>query len=784
MVARNDATAAAGGGNRFEWDVALSFAGAQRAYVERVAAALRAAGVRCFYDVDEQVALWGEHLAEVLPAIYAERARAVVLFISAEYAARQWTRLERRSALVRAAREQSEYVLPARFDDTQLPGILSDLVTVDLRSRSPEEFADLVVDKLSKLGLGSAVPPKRARSVAVVRGLPPRNRLHTGREAVLERVGGALETGPVAVVAVQGMGGVGKTQIALEYAHRGVASAKYGFVGWIRSESQLTLVEDLAGLAPALGVPVTADLDETVAAVRAALGAQDAWLMVFDNAPDAVALRRWLPDGPGHVLITSRDRGWRRVAEPIEVEPFTRGESIAYLQAATGNSATGTTVDALADELGDLPLALAQAAAYMDRHRLSIGGYFALYRWQAEAGRWLAEPLEDYPAGVATTWLIQHTALAAADPAALQLLRLCAFLDPDEIDLGLLLSRREQLAGDLTSALADAAGDPASIEAVIGALTKTGLVTRLDDTRLRLHRLIALVTRHQLAADRAEAAWASHAARLIHVLFPDQPWDHPHWHTVARLAAHATAAAAHAARTATAAGQAPPDEAGAVLSLLGAYLGERADYSTASAVLSRAFALTEATHGPEHPEVARTLGNLALVQKALGEHEAARASLERVLAIFEAVDGSDHPRVARTLNNLGNVQRELGDLDAALTNLQRALAIEENAYGPDHPEVARTLGNIGNVQRDLGQLDAALTNLQSALTIQETVYGHDHPDVARALANLGCVQQARGDLDAAHSSFEQALSIFVSALGAGHPDASWVQRLFDGLADP
>ena len=138
------------------WDVALSFAGAQRDYVEQVAEALKARGVRCFYDADEQIELWGKYLAEELPAIYGEQAAAVVMFVSAEYAAREWTRLERRAALARAVRERREYVLPARFDDTPLPGLPSDMVTVDLRTRTPQQFAAMIADKLAALAASAA----------------------------------------------------------------------------------------------------------------------------------------------------------------------------------------------------------------------------------------------------------------------------------------------------------------------------------------------------------------------------------------------------------------------------------------------------------------------------------------------------------------------------------------------------------------------------------------------------------------------------------------------------
>jgi len=137
----------------WRWDVALSFAGAQRDYVEQVARALQARRMRCFYDADEEIGLWGKNLAEELWAIYGEQAATVVVFISAEYAARDWTRLERRAALNRAVKERREYVLPARFDDTRLPGPLSDMVTIDLRIRTPQKFATMIADKLADLGI-------------------------------------------------------------------------------------------------------------------------------------------------------------------------------------------------------------------------------------------------------------------------------------------------------------------------------------------------------------------------------------------------------------------------------------------------------------------------------------------------------------------------------------------------------------------------------------------------------------------------------------------------------
>jgi hypothetical protein len=135
----------------WRWDVALSFAGAQRGYVEQVAGELGTLGVRCFYDADEQIELWGRHLPEELPAIYGEQAAAVVVFVSAEYIDQDWTRLELRAALDRAVRERREYVLPARFDDTLLPGLLPGVVYADLRTQTPQQFAKMVASKLAEL---------------------------------------------------------------------------------------------------------------------------------------------------------------------------------------------------------------------------------------------------------------------------------------------------------------------------------------------------------------------------------------------------------------------------------------------------------------------------------------------------------------------------------------------------------------------------------------------------------------------------------------------------------
>ena len=211
-----DGGAGPGAGPGWRWDVALSFAGAQRDYVEQVAEALKARGVRCFYDADEQIELWGKYLAEELPAIYGEQAAAVVVFVSAEYAARDWTRLERRAALDRAVRERREYVLPARFDDTPLPGLLSDMVAVDLRTPDPA-----AVRRHDRRQAGR---PRHHRAGAAA-GSPARD-AGAARPAGAVRAGEAdpRRLGVHAAISVPGV----PDEVPPEYVPRDVDAAEFG----------------------------------------------------------------------------------------------------------------------------------------------------------------------------------------------------------------------------------------------------------------------------------------------------------------------------------------------------------------------------------------------------------------------------------------------------------------------------------------------------------------------------------------------------------------------------
>jgi tetratricopeptide (TPR) repeat protein len=591
--------------------------------------------------------------------------------------------------------------------------------------------------------------------------LPPRNPVFTGREDMLAEIGRQLAGGPVAVVAVRGLGGMGKSQVALEYVHRMRGTDRYQVMGWVRADSAVTAADDLAALAPLLGLGADGPAGEVAASVAAALGARRDWLVVFDNAQGPGDLTGLLPGGGGHVLITSRNRAWSGVASQLDLEVFSRAESVAFLCRRSGRPEPEAAGD-LAAELGDLPLALAQAAAYIDARAVTIGGYLALYRDPGLARRLRDEGLDagEYPASVARTWLLTIAQLSADRPAAVELLRLCAFLDPDDIDLDVLAAGAAGAAGGLGAAL----GDRLERTETAGALARASLLTATAEGRFRVHRLVQAVTRDQLDEDLL-AAWSGRVLDLVTAIFPGKPQDHRSWPVCASMASHVEAIAAQTGGYPDLAG-----ESARLLGRLGVYLSASAQSRTALEVLQRALAMAEAANGPGHPEAAAILNNLGIVQWELGDLPAARASVERALAIDEATYGPGHPELATALNNLGAILGELGEVAAARASVERALAIDEAAYGPGDPEVASTLNNLGDVQRRLGDLPAARATLEHALAIEEAAYGPGHPEVADILSNLGKVQLQLGDLPAARASAERALAIKQAAYGPDHPE--------------
>jgi tetratricopeptide (TPR) repeat protein len=614
------------------------------------------------------------------------------------------------------------------------------------------------------------LPPtvlERLRRVAdrgpLVANLPPRNSMFTGRQDLLERLHANLRPRQAAAVvqqahALYGLGGVGKTQLALEYAHR--HASDYDLIWRIVAEQPAAIPGQLAALARRLGIPEAAEQAETVQVLWDELRQRDRWLLIYDNAEDPQQLRPWLPPGgQGHVLITSHNPAWGGLAVTLPVDVLERAEGVALLGRRLGRDNSASSLTRLAAALGDLPLALEQAAAYLEETATPTAEYLTLLDTNAKELFALGRPATTEQT-IATIWTVSLQRLRQQTPEAEDLLVLCAFLAPDDIPRSLPIQDPDVLP----ERLATTVRAPLAYQQAIGTLRRYSLVTTSqDDQALNVHRLVQAVTRQQLDGEQ-ERQWATAALRLVSAAFPAEHTNPDAWPVYGRLLPHALAVTSQTDMPGI-----DQEAIGWLLNEAGLYLWQRADYQQARSLHERVLAIFEARLGADHAHTARSLSDLANVLRAQGYLDGAGRLHKRALAIREARLGADHPLTADSLNDVGNILYNQGDLDGARRLHERALAIREARLGADDPETGWSLNNLAVVLQAQGEFDAARTLHERALGIRQARLGDDHPHTAWSLNNLANVVRDQGDLDRARTLHERALAIRDTQLGADHP---------------
>ena len=590
--------------------------------------------------------------------------------------------------------------------------------------------------------------------------LAPRPEFLAGREELLADVDARLaarpgRTGP-RLVALCGLGGTGKTSVAVEYAHRHLAEV--GVCWQFPAEDPALLAAEFAVLAAQLGARDLADARDPVASVHAVLAWQEmGWLLVFDNVTDRASVERFLPPaGNGRVLITTQSQYWP-ARQALDVPVLDTEVAADFLVNRTGD-ADRAAARGLAADLGGLPLALEQAAAYMWATGIGLAGYFGLFQ-DRQADLLARGEAAGHPLDVAATLGLAMSRLAGQAPSAAGLVRLLAFLAPEPVPLNLMLasvSDMAQLGPEAAGAVGLLLGDPVVAGDAVTALRRYSLVTPAGDGLVLVHRLVQAVTRAQLSAESA-AQWEQAAAALVEAAVPSEAWMSAAWPTCAALLPHARA----------------------VLDLTSDGIWQVAEalgYSGSYAAALDLFTLIADAHkdsedyGPEHPDTLSACHNLASWTGEAGDAAGARDQLAALLPVSERVLGPEHRRTLVTRNQLARRTGEAGDAAGARDQLAVLLPLTERVLGPEHSDTLRVRHNLAYWTGEAGDAAGARDQFAILLPVGERVDGPEHPDTLATRGNLAAWTGEAGDAAGARDQLAALLPVEERVLGPEHPE--------------
>jgi len=806
---------------RVKWDFFVSYAAADQRWAEWITWQLEDVGFRVLLQAWDFVP--GSNWISTMHAGVQHAIRTLVVlspaYLSSVFGAAEW-----QAAWKDDPDGGAKKLLPVRVAKCERPGLLAGVVSVDVFETTEAEARSRLHSAVTAAIKGRDKPIERPRypdayadrsgsravshlprfpvALPAIWNVPARNPNFTGRSSDLDRLHTALTGYPMPTLcSLHGMGGVGKTQTAIEYIHR--QTDEYDLVWWINAEEAIAIGDQFAELGRELGLDLVADVGVMIRSVHRALRDRSRWLLVFDNAATPGDVGPLPSAGSGQVLITTRRDGFRALGGVLDLDVLERVDSVTMLQRRVPDLARSDAI-AIARRFGDLPLALAQAAAYLDQTRLPASEYLRLLETRAadlhSRGR-----TAGHPDSIATIWSVSLDRLRAITPAAIQLLTLCAWLAPEPVPLDLFSNHAALLPAPLNAT----ADDSIAFVDAVAALVDYSLARRTGNEIL-VHRLVQDIIRQ----DDRDAAGPSPLGNVLTLLRADLPTEindkPPNWPRWRQLLRHVLVATAHqndlnstavadAAWLLDRAGNylyvhgRPADavpllkrsvhfrehivgagnsEIATTLNNLGLGLADLGRPHSAIHVLKRALLLLETADQPNDFAIAEVLNHLGWAHVLLGQSAAALPIYERALNIRETADRPDRARVVADLNGLGRALADSGRPADALPLHERALQLCEAAYSPDHPWVGTTLAYQGRALTDLGRSVEALPLLERALIIRETAYGSDHPWVATVLNHRGRALAALGRPAEALALHERALEIHEAVLGSGHPDVA------------
>ncbi|MFB9832783.1 FxSxx-COOH system tetratricopeptide repeat protein [Actinoallomurus acaciae] len=564
-----------------------------------------------------------------------------------------------------------------------------------------------------------------------------------GRENELADLEASLTTtGGVVVAAVHGLGGVGKSTLAARYA--ATEAGRLNPVWWITADTAQSVQAGLADLAVGLQSELAVGLPLEMLAQRATrwLAAHERWLVVLDNVTDPADVAPLLNQTlTGRIVVTTRlAEGWHRYgARVLRLDVLTESQAVDLLTGIAAQGQPDADLDgaaALVRELGFLPLAVEQAAAYLHQNQISPCAYLDLLAQYPAAMYDEAARGSDAKRTIARIWRLTLNQLTDL-PLAGVILQTLAWYGPEEIPRSLL----------------NGIFKPPQIQSALGALAAYNMIA-LDGEAITIHRLVQAVARTPDPSDPYRHADDINNARelatsLLVAALPDDYQDPAKWPAWRSLLPHINALLANASPDTDSA------ETGHLLNQAGLFLGSQGRSDDAIAFFERAIAVDKRVRDDDDPEIFTPQHNLAVAYSDVGDLEKAIPLLERILVDRKRILGVDHIDTMTTQNNLGSAYQEAGDLLRAVRLLKQTLTDRERVLDSDHPHTLSSRNNLANAYLAAENFARAIPLFERAVADHERVLGSRHPYTLAVRSNLAGAYQGAGDPDRAVAILEQ-----------------------------
>ena len=600
-----------------------------------------------------------------------------------------------------------------------------------------------------------------------------RNPLFTGREEVLADLQRAFASPQTSLhlQALSGLAGVGKTHVAVEYAHR--YASNYQAVLWTSADSPESLLSSIGDLANILDLPERneANQPQIVRAVKQWLQQNSSWLLIIDNLEDIDLLQDVVPSQhSGHILITTRTHRTGHFVHRVDLSPMQIDDSALLLlrrakrltphaTLAEVSETDSNLAKEIAQATGGLPLALDQAGAYIEETGRSLADYMGLYQTHSSSLlKRRGASSRDHPASVTTTFSLAYEKLKTQNPTSVELLEFCAFLHPDAIFEEMLVDGAVAFDASLCAIVTD----PIEFDRAIEDLLKFALLRRESDSNvLIVHRLVQAVVRENMDEEKQKRV-VEQVIRALDIVFPLASL--PNWSICQKYLPQAQTCAELIQQR-----KIVLPEAAHLLHKIAHYLLQRGRYTEIEPFGLRALSLREQVQETDDLDMALSLDTLAEMYHQLGKYADTETFRLRALAMREKALGTEHPDVATNLYHLGRVYlRQDRDVEAEQL-YQRVLTMREKILGPEHLDVAASLGDLGVLFHSQGKYAEAESFQKRALAIKEKVLDAGHNALGVNLLNLGilCLEQEK--YDESEPLLLRALAIYEQKLGPEHP---------------